>query len=540
MVKQWYNNFMADKKTCVLIILDGWGIGRHDESNPIYVVKPATFEWLTQNYPMTSLQASGIAVGLPWGEVGNSEVGHLTLGAGKVLYQYFPKITMAIQDGSFFQNQVLKDACAHAIKNDGAINFAGLLTKANVHSSLDHLLALIKMAQEEFAAAEKTPRINLHLFADGKDSPPHTLKTFLSEVPKEYLATLIGRYYAMDRNGNWQLTANAYQTMTGQIGQIAADPAAIDTIIDATYKQGLTEEYLPPIRMAGSAGTPGAVGDSDKKVKDGDALIFFNYREDSIRQLASAFISKPFAEFAILPFQNLFVATMSHYDDRFDVPVLFPADSIETPIGKIFSDHGMSQLRIAETYKYAHVTYFFNGLREPPFPGEYRTLIPSISAIHPEEHPEMMASALTDRLIEAIQSKGFDFILVNYANPDTIAHTADFNASLEAVRVIDREIARVIVAAQATDALVVITSDHGNIEEMISPITGLPESQHDPSPVPLYLIASQFKGRKFINSETFETETLGSLADVAPTILEALGIPKPAEMTGRSLLDNLI
>jgi len=514
------------KKTCVLVVLDGWGIGRHDESNPIYVVKPATFEWLGKNYPMTGLQASGIAVGLPWGEVGNSEVGHMTLGAGKVLYQYFPKITMAIQDGSFFENKVLKDACDHAKKNNSAVNLAGLLSRANVHASLDHLLALIKLIQQEFSSAGIAPRINLHLFADAKDSPPHSLQTFLKDVPREYLATLIGRYYAMDRNGNWQLTETAYQTMTGQAGQIVEDPTA--TIV-ATYKQGLTEEYLPPMRFK-----------VDKKIQDGDALIFFNYREDSIRQLASSFIEQPFDKFPTVAFPNLFIATMSHYDDRFAVPVVFPADTVETPIGKVFSDRGMSQLRLAETYKYAHVTYFFNGLREPPFPGEYRTLVPSVSAVHPEEHPEMMASAITDRLIEAIQSKGFDFILVNYANPDTIAHTANYDASLEAVRVIDRELARILAVTQNPDTLLVITGDHGNIEEMVSPITGLPESQHDSSPVPLYLVAPEFKGRKFISGDgTIENETLGSLADVAPTILEILKIPKPPEMTGRSLLDNL-
>ena len=514
------------KKTCVLIILDGWGIGRHDESNPIYVVKPQTFERLARDYPVTSLQASGIAVGLPWGEVGNSEVGHMTLGAGKVLYQYYPKITMTIQDGSFFENQALKDACEHAIKNGGAVNLAGLLTKANVHASLGHLLALIKMAKQAFATAGTAPRINLHLFADGKDSPPHSFQALLKEVPGEYLATLVGRYYAMDRNGNWRLTSDAYEAMTGQSGQIAADPTAI---ITATYQRGFTEEYLPPIRI-----------DESKKITDGDALIFFNYREDSIRQLASSFITKPFDKFPTIPFQNLFIATMSHYDDSFNVPVAFPADTVDDPIGKVFSDHGMTQLRLAETYKYAHVTYFFNGLREAPFPGEYRTLVPSISAVRPEEHPEMMASAITERLIEAIQSGGFDFILVNYANGDAIAHTSDYNAALEAVRVIDRELARVIDAIEKTDVLVAITGDHGNVEEMISPITGLPESQHDPSPVPLYLVAPQFKGRHFVSASSFETETLGSLADVAPTLLEAMNIQKPLEMTGRSLLDNLI
>jgi len=522
-----YNSFMA-KKTVVLIVLDGWGVGQHDESNPIYIVKPPTFERLRQTYPMTSLQASGISVGLPWGEVGNSEVGHMTLGAGKVLYQYFPKITMAIQDNSFFENKVLKDACEHARKNNSAVNLVGLLSKGNVHASLNHLQALVTMVRNELGEGAK---INLHLFADGKDTSPHTLETFLKEVPKEYLASLIGRYYAMDRNENWRLTESAYQMLTGQSGQVVDDAAAT---IAATYQQNMTEEYLPAIRFKPAANR------SENNIKDGDAVIFFNYREDSIRQLASSFILKNFDKFPVVAFQNLFIATMSHYDDSFNVPVLFPADTVEDPIGKIFSDKSLVQLRIAETYKYAHVTYFFNGLREPPFPGEYRTLIPSATGIHPEAHPEMMAAAITDRLIEAVQGGGFDFILVNYANADAIAHTANYDAAIEAVRVIDREISRVLAAVEDSGALLVITADHGNIEEMINPATGLPESQHDASPVPLYLISPEFKGKKFVNDASLEIETLGSLADVAPTILEIMKIEKPAQMTGRSLLDNLV
>jgi len=515
-----YNRAMA-KKTAILIVLDGWGIGANNESNPIYVVKPPIFEWLAQNYPVTSVQASGIAVGLPWGEVGNSEVGHLTLGAGKVLYQYYPKITMAIRDGSFAQNKALTDAFDHVQKNNSAINFAGLLTKANVHASLEHLQTLITLAE-----GRGIKNINLHLFADGKDSPPHSLQSFLQEIPKEYLASLVGRYYGMDRNGNWRLTETTYQLILGKLGPVVADPTPL---IEATYKQGSTEEYLAPMRFA-----------EDKKLKDGDALIFFNYREDSIRQIASSFIVKPFDKFATEPFNDLYVATMTHYDDSFQVPIICEADTVTVPLGKVLSDKGFAQLRVAETYKYAHVTYFFNGLREPPFPGEYRTLIPSNSNLHPEEHPEMMASAITDRLIEAINSKGFQFILVNYANADAIAHTADYNAALEAVRVIDREITRVLKVAEDPDIILMITSDHGNVEEMIDIMSGLPESQHDASPVPLYIVAPEYKGRKFVNADTMAEESLGSLADVAPTLLAVMGIEKPPEMTGESILGGLI
>jgi 2,3-bisphosphoglycerate-independent phosphoglycerate mutase len=509
------------KKTAILIVLDGWGIGANNEANPIYIVKPQIFEWLAQNYPVTSLQASGIAVGLPWGEVGNSEVGHMTLGAGKVLYQYYPKITMSIRDGSLAENKVVTDALEHVLKNNSALNLAGLLTKGNVHASVEHMQALIKIAE-----ARGIKNINLHLFTDGKDSAPHSLGELLKEVPREYLASLIGRYYGMDRNGNWRLTQSSYETMTGKLGPIVTDPTLL---IEATYKQGTTEEYLAPIRFS-----------EEKKLKDGDALIFFNYREDSIRQIASSFIVKPFDKFPTVPWNDLYVATMTHYDDSFQVPVICESDKVTIPLGKVFSDKGFAQLRIAETYKYAHVTYFFNGLREPPFPGEYRTLIPSLSSIHPEEHPEMMASAITDRLIEAIQSKGFQFILVNYANPDAIAHTADYNAALEAVRVIDREITRVLKAVDDPDILLMITSDHGNVEEMLDIMTGRPESQHDASPVPLYLIAQEFKGKRFVNTESLATESLGSLADVAPTLLAIMGVEKPPEMTGQILLEGLI
>lgn len=507
------------KKSVILVVLDGWGIGRKDESNPIHIVNPKNFKWLEDNFPMTSLQASGIAVGLPWGEVGNSEVGHLTLGAGKILYQYYPKITMAIRDKSFFENPALKSAFRHAKKNNSSVNLLGLLTDANVHASVEHLQALIKMAE-----IEKVP-VKLHLFADGKDSPPHSAEKLLKKIPSDKLATLIGRYYAMDKNQNWNLTELAYETITG--GDVAVSGDVSETL-NAAFKNGLSEEYLPPVRI------------DSQIIENGDAVIFFNFREDGIRQLAAAFILKPFAKFPTKNFQNLFVATMTHYEDDFNAPVAFKADIVLKPLGYVLSETGKTQLRLAETYKYAHVTYFFNGYREPPFKNEYRILVPSISTPRPEEHPEMMASAITDRLIEAVQNSAFDFVLVNYSNPDTIAHTSNYQAALKAVETIDREIGRLLKVAVNPQTALLITSDHGNLEEMISPVTGLPESQHDPNPVPLYLVAPEFRGRKFPNWENTENETMGTLADVAPTILEIMNIPQPKEMTGRSLLEGLI
>lgn len=504
----------------ILIILDGWGIGREDESNPVHVVQPKSFKWLAENYPVTSLQASGISVGLPWGETGNSEVGHLTLGAGKVLYQHYPKIVMAIRDKSFFQNPVLKKAFAHAKANKAGINFAGLLSKANVHASLDHVKALLKMAE-----MEGVENVKLHLFADGKDSPPKSILQFLKEIPREKIATLTGRYYAMDRSGHWDLTQAAYENMTGVSGNVVESP---DAELQSVFGRGLSEEYLPPLRF-----------NPEKYIQDGDSLVFFNYREDSIRQLARSFILKDFDNFPRKDFRNLFVAAFSKYEEGLDAPAAFESDTITDTLGKVLSDAGKTQLRVAETYKYAHITYFFNGYREPPYKNEYRALIPSISTPHPEEYPELRAPAVTDRLLESVQSKGFEFVLVNYSNPDTIGHTANYEAGLKAVKAIDKELDRVLKTAVGPETAIVITSDHGNIEEMISPMTALPESSHDPNPVPFYLVADEFKGKKFLNWRSIRNETMGSLAEVAPTILELMGLEKPAEMTGKSLLDGL-
>lgn len=509
------------KKTVILIILDGWGIGREDESNPIHVANPESFRWLKENFPMTSLQASGIAIGLPWGEVGNSEVGHLTLGAGKILYQYYPKITMAIRDKTFFENPALKSAFDHAKKNTSGVNLVGLLSGGNVHASLEHLLALLQMAK-----LEGVSNVKLHLFSDGKDGPPRTLQNLLKEIPRDTLASLIGRYYAMDRNQNWRLTETTYNNMVGVGGSPVDDP---NPYVEAAFESGATEEYLQPLRFGES-----------KVVQNNDSLIFFNFREDSIRQLAEAFVLKDFDKFKTKNFQNLHIVTMTHYEDKFTVPIAFRADAVRRPLGQVVSESGKNQLRLSETYKYAHVTYFFNGYREPPFKNEYRVLIPSLSTPRPEEHPEMMAGAITDRLIEAAQSLAFDFILVNYPNGDTMAHTASYDAGLRAVEIIGKEVDKLLKVALNEKIALIITSDHGNVEEMLNPLTALPESQHDPNPVPFYLVAPEFRGRKFQNWQNVENETMGSLADVAPTILELMGVSKPNEMTGRSLLEGLI
>ncbi len=511
------------KRTVVLVILDGWGLGAENESNPIHKTNPQTFAWLAENFPMTSLQASGISVGLPWGEVGNSEVGHLTLGAGKVIYQNFPKITMAIRDETFFTNKAFKDAFAHAREHNSAVNLVGLLTKGSVHASLDHLGALLEMAKRE-----NISNVKLHLFADSKDSPPHSILELLKKIPREKLATLTGRYYAMNREENWAVTERAYECLTGQNGEVIEN---LDATIEENYKKNVVEDEFPPYRMA-TMKDSGAIAEND-------AVIFFNFREDSIRQISEPFILPAFDKFPVKKFRNLFVATMVQYEERFTVPVAFPADRVEEPLGKVLSDVGKTQLRIAETYKYAHVTYFFNGTVEKPFPNEYRVIIPSATNAPPEEHPELMAPQITDRVIEALQNQAFDFILANYSNPDTIGHTGNYDACLAAVACIDREIGRLARAALDSGAFLVITSDHGNVEQVMNPQTGKVETGHDPNPVPFYLVGAEFQNRKFANWPDIKNEILGIISDVAPTILELMNIQKPPEMTGRSLLGEI-
>ncbi len=508
------------KTTLVLVVLDGWGIGRNDESNPIYVVHPPTLEALGREFPVTSLQASGIAVGLPWGEVGNSEVGHLTLGAGKILYQYYPKITLAIQSGTFFTNPVFKKACAYVREHTSTLHLAGLLSNANVHASVEHVHALLSLAERE-----KISKVALHLWTDGKDCAPKTAGALLAKLPKERIATMMGRYYAMDRNQNWQLTKAAYDLMTQGVGAAGTDPL---TTLEATYAKGLTEEYVFPTCFQ-----------KENLIRDRDTLILWNYREDSVRQITETFSSQKFTSFPRASFSNLFLATMTPYEKTISAPAAFEPDVVREPLGKVLSDNGLNQLRVAETYKYAHVTYFFNGYIEKPFKNEYRVLVPSLSTAKPEDHPEMQATAVTDRVVEALSNHSFDFILVNYANPDTMAHTSHYEAALAAVRTMDREISKIVKALTNEDILV-ITGDHGNVEQVLNPTTGMMESQHDPSPVPLYLISAAFRGKHFPNFERLASETMGSLADVAPTILELLHIPQPETMTGESLLEGII
>ncbi|MBI5147892.1 MAG: 2,3-bisphosphoglycerate-independent phosphoglycerate mutase [Parcubacteria group bacterium] len=512
------------KRTVILAILDGWGIGRKDNSNPIYIQNPKNIEYIKANFPSGALQASGIAVGLPWGEEGNSEVGHLTLGAGKIIYQHFPRITLAIRDGSFFKNPAFLGAAEHVKKNGSSLHLAGLLTAGNVHASLDHIAALIKLAAEN-----GVKNLYFHLFTDGKDSPPKSAPELLKKIGdiavqhgNGKIASLSGRYYALDRDEHWDRTEKTYKAMTGETAA-AKDPLSA---VEATHKRNLSDEFVEPAAFE----TAGAI-------KDGDALIFCDFREDSIRQIAEAFIDQNFARFPVKKFADFYVATMTRYREKFAVPVAFPPETVDNPLGKVLSDAGKSQLRIAETEKYAHVTYFFNGFKDQPLNNEFRVLIPSKNVPRYDDYPEMMAKEITDRAIQSVEESAFDFILINYANADIVAHTGNYDAALKAIAAVDGQIGRLLQAVLAQNAVLIITSDHGNAERMIDPMTAMIETKHDTSPVPVYVVAKELaRPRDKFDAEQAEKMTAGILSDIAPTVLDFLGVPKPPAMTGESLL----
>ncbi len=517
------------KRKILLVILDGWGIGAHDESNPIYKVNPQTIQEIKKRFPIGCLHASGITIGLPWGEEGNSEVGHLTLGAGKILYQHFPRISLAIKDGSFFQNQILKNAFAHAQKNNSNLHLVGLLGSGHVHSSFEHLAALM-----EFAKRENFDRLYLQLFTDGRDSPPKSapellknLEKVIQEKNRGVIASLSGRFYALDRAKHWDRTEKVYKILTGE-GKTAAN---YQDLLTETYNRNLTDDFVEPTIIG-----------SPHFIEDNDAVIFFEFREESPRQIVSAFAESDFPNFPVKKFSNLHLVTMTRYDEKFNLPAVFPPESTNETLGKVLSDNNKIQLRIAETEKYAHVTFFFNGYRKEPFPNEFRILVPSLNAPRYDQFPEMMAKTVTDRTISSVGEGAYDFILVNYANPDTMGHTGNYEAAVKAIEIIDREIGRLLKAIMAQpDTTMIITSDHGNIEKMLDPLTGLAETKHDPNPVPIYLIGKEFEKTK-TEAEIRKTEAqnLGTLADITPTILALMELPKPKEMTGNNLLPFLI
>jgi 2,3-bisphosphoglycerate-independent phosphoglycerate mutase len=508
-------------KPLLLMILDGWGEHPHSDHNAISRAATPNMTRLSREYPCTQLDASGMAVGLPDGQMGNSEVGHLNIGAGRIVYQDLTRITKAIQDGSFFRNEVLLDCMAKTKASGGALHLAGLLSDGGVHSHNTHLYALLEMA-----AKQGIRDVFVHCLLDGRDTPPKSgeeylaqLKAALERIGTGRIATVIGRYYAMDRDKRWDRVEKAYDAMVLGDG---LEFASAKFAIDQSYLDGVTDEFvLPSVIVEG--------GEPVGRVKDGDGFIFFNFRSDRAREISRAFTDPDFDGFARKRWPQLAsYVCMTVYDETFDLPVAFAPVELKNILGEVLGRSGLKQLRIAETEKYAHVTFFFNGGNETPFPGEERILIPSPREVPTyDKKPEMSARLVTEELLRWLEEDKFDFIVLNFANADMVGHTGKLTAAVKAIEAVDECVGRIVEKVLERKGCALITADHGNAETMVDEKGG-PHTAHTTEPVPFILVDDT---RKDAALKT------GILADIAPTVLNLLGVPKPSEMTGKSLLD---
>lgn len=507
----------------VLVILDGWGIAPAGKGNAIELANKPFFNSISVSYPHSRLIASGESVGLPKGEPGNSEVGHLNLGAGKIVYQDLPRINSAIADGTFLQNEVLGKAFEHVKTNNSTLNIMGLVGTGGVHSSVEHMYALL------WAAKEKgVKNVFLHLFTDGRDSSPTSSLQLLTEIQTKIaaigigkIASIAGRYYGMDRDNRWDRISKSYFAITQGKGVLVLDPRVE---LEACYKKGVTDEFIEPTLIDQG-------NHQVATVKDNDSVIFFNFRPDRARQLTQAFVLPVFNNFdrgAML--KNLYFVTMTEYEKGLPVQIVFPNQEIIQPLAKVFSDHTLRQLHIGETEKYAHVTYFFNGGREDPFPMEDRVHIPSPKVATYDLKPEMSAVEITDYVVQKLKSDLYDFYVINYANADMVAHTGSIQATIKAVETLDGCLKRLSEEVLVNGGCLVITADHGNAEEMINLHTGGVDTEHTGNPVPYIVLTKEFQ-----HSSTLQFQS-GILADSAPTILDLMGITKPGTMMGQDLL----
>ncbi|HXX78802.1 MAG TPA: 2,3-bisphosphoglycerate-independent phosphoglycerate mutase [Ktedonobacteraceae bacterium] len=515
----------------VLIVMDGWGINPRKEGNAIALARTPNLDKLAKNWPHTAIRTSGEAVGLPEGQMGNSEVGHQNIGAGKRVLQDYSRVNESIKDGSFFQNPALLKAIEHVKKNGSRLHICGLLGNGGVHAHETHLEALLSLANKH-----DIEHVYIHSFTDGRDTSPtggvdfmRLLQARAQEIGGKHaakVATVSGRYYAMDRDNRWDRTALTYFAMTRAEGKRAASATSA---IEQSYEEGVTDEFIIPTVVMEDQ-QPVAV------VKAGDALIHYNFRPDRARQLTKAFILEELPPQAQGKFdrgpriENLQYVMMTAYEEGLDAPVAFRADEVEMPIARVISEQGLRQFHTAETEKYAHVTYFINGRREEPFPGEDRLLVPSPKVPTYDLQPEMSAAGVTSTAVERIRSGDYDFIVMNYANADMVGHTGVIEAAIKAVETVDTGVGQVVEATLAMGGGLLITADHGNAEQLIEYDTGKPFTAHTTYPVPLYLVVPQMAHVHLRND--------GILADVAPTILDVLGIAKPKDMTGSTLVQH--
>ena len=504
------------KKPVMLMILDGWGIAPPSSTNAVTRARTPHLDYYFNRYPHSQLRCSGEAVGLPEGQMGNSEVGHLSIGSGRIIYQSLTRISRAVKDGSLEKNPVLVKAMEEARDGGKKLHLLGLLSDGGVHSHIDHLLGLLAMAQK--MGVEK---VCVHAFLDGRDTPPQSAAPFLEQVEKAckelgvgQIATVSGRYYAMDRDKRWERIRKVYDCMTG--GEALEAPSAAEGLA-AAYGAGQTDEFVVPFRVAGV----------DGKVEKGDSLIFFNFRPDRARELTHVFTDPEFAGFprkeTALP---VHFVSMTEYEKGLQAAVAFPPEAIKDTLAELVSRAGLHQLHIAETEKYAHVTFFFNGGREQPFPNEDRILVPSPKVATYDLQPEMSAYLVTEKLQEALAKDLYDLVILNFANPDMVGHTGSLEAAVKALEAVDECVGSLAETVLQKGGALCITADHGNLEEMEDPVTHVPMTAHTTNPVPFLVVGAE-PGTQVED---------GGLSDIAPTLLDLLDLPEPEAMTGHSLL----
>lgn len=525
---------MNRPRPVALIILDGFGIAPPSRANAISLAKTPNFDKYSQNYPIMPLAASGEAVGLSWGEVGNSQVGHLSLGSGVIPYQNLPRITKAITDGEFYKNEAFIKACQNANKNEKALHLVGLVSTGGIHSYNEHLYALVELAHQQ-----KVERLYIHVFLDGRDTPYNSGINFISKLQEKLkkiglgtIASLGGRFWGMDRDNRWDRIEKAWQAIVnGESDHTFDDPLKA---IQVSYDKKVYDEELKPVVILDDLGKPRGT------IKDGDSVIFFNFRSDRARQLTQALVLPGFEKFKREYFKNLFMVTMTQYEKDLPVTIAFPPLVIDTPLAKVLSEAGLKQLHIAETEKYAHVTYFFNGGKEVLYEGEDRVLVPSPQVTSYAQKPAMSARILTSKITQAVKEGQYDFIVANFANPDMVGHTGNMQATIEAIEILDQLVGEVVDTILSYNGLVIITSDHGNAEKLYDLQSGEMNKEHSNSPVPLFIIGDDFAGKSVLSgnvgTDLSHVTPVGVLADVPPTILKIMGIKKPPDMTGSSLI----
>ena len=509
------------KKPTVLMILDGYGLNENKEANAVAEAKTPVMDKLMKEYPFVKGNASGMAVGLPEGQMGNSEVGHMNMGAGRIVYQELTRITKEIQDGDFFKNEAMLEAIENCKKNGSALHCFGLLSDGGVHSHNTHLYGVLEMAKRN-----GLENVYVHLFLDGRDTAPTSGKGFIEELLAKMdeigvgkVASISGRYYAMDRDNRWDRVQKAYNAIV--MGQGNTADSAIDAI-DASYKEDVTDEFVVPTVIVEN-------GEPVATLKENDSVIFYNFRPDRAREITHAFRDAEFDGFVREKKLDLVYVCFTDYDETItDKLVAFKKEGITNTLGQYLADHGKTQVRIAETEKYAHVTFFFNGGVEEPNQGENRVLVPSPKDVATYDlKPQMSAYEVCDKLVDAIKSDKYDVIIINFANPDMVGHTGVESAAIKAIEVVDECVGRAVEALKEVDGVMFICADHGNAEQLVDYETGEPWTAHTTNPVPFILVNAD---------PSYKLREGGALCDIAPTLLELMGMEQPKEMTGKSLL----